>query len=164
MQDVLSWLKDSPLGDAMRNSPDLFPTCETFHFIGLCLLMGAMIIIDLRMLGLFRSASYASVLKLIPLAIVGFAINLITGACFIAGNPDLYFTNPAFILKLVLLGVAGLNALWFTLAEHRAISALSTSDSAPLPARLMAGLSLGVWIVILILGRLLPTFAPIGGG
>lgn len=164
MDTTLSWLRDSALGQAMRESPDLFPTCETFHFIGLSLLIGAMLAVDLRIMGWFSQTSYRSVLMLLPLAIVGFVINLVTGICFIASNPELYFTNPAFNLKLVLIAVAGANALWFTFAEHRKISDLDAAEPAPALARYMAGGSLAIWMLVLILGRMLPTFAPIGGG
>ncbi len=157
-------MRESPIGEAMRSSAGLFPACETAHFIGLSLLLGAMIAIDLRVLGFFRTTSYSSVLKLIPLAILGFAINLVSGACLIAANPELYFTNPAFYWKMALILVAGLNAAWFTVAEHSVIANLSAEDPAPAGARMMAATSLGVWVLVLLLGRLLPTFAPVAGG
>lgn len=164
MHPALTWIRETPLGEAMRNSTNLFPMCETLHFIGLSLLIGVMLVVDLRIMGRFPQTSYDSVLKLLPLAILGFAINLVTGICFIAANPELYFTNPAFIWKLALIGVAGANALWFTFAEHRTIAALPADQPAPPLARYMAGASIGIWIIVLILGRMLPTFAPIGGG
>jgi hypothetical protein len=164
MDPFLRWIRDTPLGDAMRETPGLFPASEMAHFIGLSLLLGVMIVVDLRILGVFRSAPYAAVLKLLPLAILGFAINLVSGILFIACNPFLYFTNPAFFVKLAVILLGGLNALWFTLAEHRQIAGLPSDAIAPLPARIMAGASLGMWILVIVLGRLLPTFAPAGGG
>ena len=164
MDPFLHWIRETPLGSAMREIPDLFPACETAHFIGLSLLLGAMIVVDLRILGLFRQTSYASVLKLLPLAILGFVINLLSGIAFIACNPFLYFTNNAFYLKLLVILLGGVNALWFTLAEHRVIAGLPNDASAPLPAKIMAGASLTMWLLVILLGRLLPTFASTGGG
>lgn len=164
MHPVLEWLRTSALGEAMRNSAGLFPTCESLHFVGLSLLLGAMLVVDLRILGAFREATYQSVLKLVPLAVIGFAVNLVTGVCLIAANPSLYFTNPAFQLKLVLIGIAGANALWFTLAEQRMIAALPRDAAAPPMARVLAAASLTIWIMVLGLGRMLPTFATVGGG
>lgn len=161
---ALDWMRATPLGRAMREIPDAFPASETAHFIGLSLLLGVMIVVDLRIIGLFRRTSYESVLGLLPLAVVGFAINLITGVCFIACNPYLYFTNPAFYLKLAVILVGGLNALWFTLAEHRQIAGLPNEAAAPTAARWMAGASLTLWLAVILLGRLLPTFASTGGG
>jgi hypothetical protein len=164
MDPMLRWIRETPLGDAMRETPGLFPACEIAHFVGLCLLMGVMIVVDLRILGMFRQASYSSVLKLLPLAVAGFAINLISGICFIACNPFLYFTNPAFFVKLALIGLGGLNALWFTFAEHKLIAGLPSEAAAPAPARIMAAASLIMWTLVLLAGRLLPTFAPVAGG
>lgn len=164
MDPILHWLRETPLGDAVRNMPGLFPATEMAHFIGLSLLIGVMLVVDLRILGAFRQTSYNSVLKLLPLAVLGFAINLISGVFFIAGNPYLYFTNPAFFVKLGVIALGGLNALWFTFAEHRQIAGLDSDATAPLLARVMAGASLAMWIAVILLGRLLPTFAPIAGG
>lgn len=164
MDPLLHWLRETPLGEVVREMPGLFPACEMAHFMGLSLLLGAMIVIDLRVMGMFRQVSYSAVLKLIPFAIAGFAINLVSGVCFIAGNPFLYFTNNAFYLKLLVIGLGGLNALWFTFAEHRQIAGLPNEAAAPLAARIMAGASLGMWLLVILLGRLLPTFASVAGG
>ncbi len=164
MDPLLRWLRDSPLGVVMRETPDAFSTCEMAHFIGLSLLMGVMIVVDLRILGVFRQTSYSSALKLLPLAVLGFVINLVSGVCFIATNPFLYFTNPAFYVKLVLIALGGLNALWFTFAEHKQIAGLPPEATAPALARIMAAASLVMWLVVLLAGRLLPTFAPVAGG
>lgn len=164
MDPLIRWIRDTPLGAAMRDSPDLFPACEMAHFMGLSLLMGVMIVVDLRILGVFKQTTYASVLKLLPLAVLGFAVNLISGICFIATNPFLYFTNPAFYVKLMLILLGGLNALWFTFAEHKLIAGLPSDATAPMPARVMAIASLVMWTLVLLAGRLLPTFAPVAGG
>ena len=148
----------------MRETPGLFPASEMAHFIGLSLLIGVMTVVDLRILGVFRQTSYASVLKLLPLAVFGFSINLASGIAFIAANPFLYSSNPAFFVKLVVILLGGFNAIWFTVAEHRQIAALPAEATAPLPARIMAGASLGMWFLVILLGRLLPTFAYTGGG
>jgi hypothetical protein len=164
MDPFLNWMRETPIGEAMRETPGLFPASEMAHFIGLSLLIGVMAVVDLRILGVFRQASYASVMKLLPLAVLGFAINVVSGVFFIAANPHLYSTNPAFYVKLVVILLGGLNALWFTFAEHRQLAGLPSDAAAPLPARIMAGASLAMWILVILLGRLLPTFAYTGGG
>jgi hypothetical protein len=164
MDPILHWAHATPLGAAMREIPDLFPACETAHFIGLSFLLGVMIVVDLRILGVFKQASYGAVLKLLPLAVPGFAINLASGIAFITCNPFLYFTNNAFYLKLFVILLGGLNALWFTFAEHRVIVGLPNDAPAPTLAKIMAGASFAMWLLVIVLGRLLPTFASTGGG
>jgi hypothetical protein len=164
MDPFLEWMRESPIGVAMRETPGMFPATEMAHFIGLSLLFGAMIVVDLRILGAFRQASYRSVFKLLPFAIAGFAINLVSGVFFILCNPVLYLTNPAFFAKLGVIALAGINALWFTFMENRQIVALPSEGTAPAHARIMAAGSLGMWLLVILLGRLLPTFAPVAGG
>jgi hypothetical protein len=164
MDPMITWLRETPLGVAMREMPGIFPATEMAHFIGLSLLMGVMIVVDLRILGAFRKTSYESVLKLLPFAVVGFAINLVSGIAFIACNPMLYLTNPVFFVKLGVIALGGLNALWFTFAEHKQIAGLPHDASASLLARVMAATSLAMWLLVILLGRLLPTFAPVAGG
>jgi hypothetical protein len=164
MNPFLNWIRATPIGEAMRETPGLFPATEMAHFIGLSLLIGVMTVVDLRILGVFRQTSYASVLKLLPLAVLGFTVNLASGIMFVAANPFLYSSNPAFYVKLSVILLGGLNAIWFTLAEHRQIAGLPSDAAAPPPARIMAGASLGMWVLAILLGRLLPTFAYTGGG
>ncbi len=71
MDPLLRWIRDTPLGHFMRETGNAFPVAEMSHFIGLSLLMGVMIVVDLRLLGVFKQASYSAVLKLLPLAVVG---------------------------------------------------------------------------------------------
>ena len=68
----------------------LSPLCEILHFVGLSLLMGAAFFIDLRLLGVIRGISVAATLEFAPWAMVGFAINLVTGLLFIWIDPSLY--------------------------------------------------------------------------
>jgi hypothetical protein len=126
--------------------------------------MGAMIVIDLRILGVLKKVPYAAAFKLIPVALVGFGINLISGICFICTNPALYFTNYAFFVKMIVILLGGLNALWFTLAEERKLAGMPAEATAPMGARIMAGASLTMWVMVILLGRLLPTFANTAGG
>ena len=110
---ILTAIGESWLGRTMHELTWLFGVLETVHFIGLCLLMGAMLLVDLRLLGLMRQAPLRSVLRLLPLAIAGFLANLVSGLGFFASSPEAYWSNPALKLKMVLVLLAGLNALYF---------------------------------------------------
>ena len=149
-------IHDSAIAETIRFSPWIFPALETSHFIGLCLLVGAMILVDLRLLGVLHKGSVKSVLRFTHLAIAGFAINLLSGIGFFISNPENYAQNPLFWAKMSLVLLAGLNVLWFELAERQPL--LAMPDSAVLPARtrVVAGLSLALWCGIIVLGRLLP--------
>lgn len=109
--EVLHWIKELPLGAAVRESRWLFAMGETLHFIGLCLMVGGLLIVDLRLLDFVRGVPMRAALAFLPFVIVGFAINLATGIEFFITDPFMYWPNPAFKLKLTLIMLAGLNAL-----------------------------------------------------
>jgi hypothetical protein len=161
--DILAWIASTRLGVATREIPWLFPTFETLHFIGLCILLGAMLIVDLRLLGRFRDVAPANVLKFSHVAAVGLAINLVSGIGFFASDPFNYWSNPAFQIKVLLLIVAFANIAWFELGARRRILALPVGEDTPLGTKLVGALSLTLWFAILILGRLLPDWEGAGG-
>src|SRR5258708_14408671 len=101
--EVLHWIKELPLGAAVRQSRWLFGLGETLHFIGLCLMVGGLLIVDLRLLGYIRRIPMRAALAFLPFVIVGFLINLATGIEFFVTDPFMYWPNPAFKLKLTLM-------------------------------------------------------------
>ena len=101
--DVLHWIKDLPLGAAVRQSRWMFATGETFHFFGLCLMVGGLMIVDLRLMGYIRRVPMRAALAFLPFVILGFLINLLTGIEFFMTDPFMYWPNPAFKLKMFLI-------------------------------------------------------------
>src|SRR5690606_20987461 len=70
------------VGNFISNTPWTWITSETLHFIGLSLLVGVVLLIDLRMFGVIKGISYATLDRLLPWAILGFGLNTITGMLF----------------------------------------------------------------------------------
>lgn len=79
---MLQAIHDTWLGDFTRQNSWLFTLGLILHFVGLCVLLGAMLVIDLRVLGVARRIPLDGALSLLPLAIAGFALNLLTGIVF----------------------------------------------------------------------------------
>ena len=71
----VQWLQATPVSPWINQSTWIWPLCETLHFIGLSLLLGVTGFFDLRLIGFFRRVSVAAAKDLMPLALVGFAIN-----------------------------------------------------------------------------------------
>src|SRR5260221_800941 len=128
---------------------------QVLHFMGLCLLFGVMLIVDLRLLGLFKRLPMKAVLAFLPLAVVGFVFMAASGWEFVTTNPKLYWTNPAFRMKMYLILIAGLNALFFTVYEHRHAALVGPNGETSYVTKVTAGLSLILWTAILLFGRLL---------
>lgn len=153
---VLDTLSESVVGHVMRDVFWMWPLFQNFHFIALCGLFGGLLAIDLRVVGVCRFIPMKGALSLIPFIIGCFAINLITGLAFFCGDPFRYTYNLSFQVKMVLILLAGLNALWFWLAEHKQLMVLADGEEADFQARLIAGLSLTLWVGVIIFGRLIP--------
>src|SRR5437588_13094174 len=156
--EILHWIRDTALGAEVRQSRWMFATGETLHFLGLSLLVGGILIVDLRILGFLRHISMRSALSFLPFVIIGFVINMLTGILFFTADPLMYWPNPAFRLKMLLILLAGLNAVLFMVLGRQRVLDLGDRESTGALAKVSAGLSLLLWLCVLLLGRLLPSF------
>src|SRR5258708_9079988 len=109
--EILHWVKDTWLGMTVSRSRWLFATGETFHFIGLCLMVGGLLIVDLRILGFLRRIPLLSAMAFLPFAIVGFLINFATGIALFFTHPLMYWPTPAVKLQRVLFLCAVISSL-----------------------------------------------------
>lgn len=154
---IIEWSSSSWLGQAGRDIFWVFPAAEVVHFIGLCLLMGSLLVIDLRLLGLGRRAvSIDAVMALLPFGLAGLALNLGSGIVFLCSYPENYWPSTAFQLKLVAIGLAGVNALWFKFAEAPRLVGTTDDFAAQARTKIVAALSLGLWTIVIVIGRFLP--------
>jgi hypothetical protein len=158
MAPLLQWIHDTWLGTVTREYSWIFTTGLIIHFIGLSLLLGAMLIVDLRLMGFPRQMPIAAALKFLPIAITGFVMNLLTGIVMVTFDPVGYWLNPAFRIKMILVLIAGLNALWFTLVEHRHVISRPETEGQAVMVKISAALSLSVWFIVMIFGRLIVAF------
>lgn len=131
----------------------LWPAAETVHFIGLCLLLGVVLLVNLRLLGVAKPVTFASLYPLLPVAIAGFGLNLLTGMLFFAGKPAMYMTW-VFYWKVALVVAGGINVLYFTLADE--VWAVGSGQDAPRTARMVAASAIAVWFGVLYFGHMLP--------
>ena len=133
-----------------------WPVLEILHFIGLSLLLGALLVIDLRMAGFFRRINIAGTHKMLPWVFAGFGINLVTGFLFLMGDPARYTANIGFWWKMFLVGLAGVNAIWFWIKINPVMTGWEPHADPPVIAKTIAWVSLGSWFGVLLLGRLIP--------
>jgi len=159
---ILRW----PSLESVMGTSWAWPTCETFHFIGLALLVGIVGMFDLRILGMAKRVPVAPLRQLLPWAAVGFVLCAVTGAMFVGGlganlrgdHPyDVLMRDIWLQLKLVFIFLAGVNLLAFYLTGvARTVNGLGPGDDAPLRAKVIAGSSLVLWVGVVWLGRLIP--------
>ncbi len=154
----MAWLQASPLGHAMRESGVwTYGVVNLIHILGIASLFGAVLVLDLRLLGIWPTVPLAAITRpTVPIAATGLAIAATSGICLLAtkateyvGNPFLYIKFPA--IALALLNVAALGRLpaW---KQHR------SRDLSPRERRTLAvfaGISLACWLTAITAGRMI---------
>jgi len=150
------WLGDTRVAEFVNDSFWAWPVLEDVHFLGLSLLVGAIGLLDLRMLGLAKAIPAAALHRFVPVGIAGFLLCLVTGALFFTSKPALYIHNPAFYLKMLFIVLAGLNVMVFYLVAFRDVERMGPGDSAPVAAKAIGAISLILWVGVICFGRLLP--------
>jgi hypothetical protein len=153
MHPILEWLHTSWLGQLMRDVPWLFPTFEGLHFVGMALLLGSIGIIDLRILGFAKGLPIGPLHRLLPLAFFGFALNVITGIAFVCSDPQSYWIVPAFRFKMLLILLAGANAIWFWIAILKHVDEWGPDVDASRTAKIISAASLLFWTGVVTGGR-----------
>jgi hypothetical protein len=156
MDAFVEWLKATPVSQTIVYKIWIWPLCETLHFIGLTLVIGIAGFFDLRLIGFFKQIAIDDARELMPLAVIGFLLNLTTGAVFLIGHPEQYVHNIAWWWKVGFLCLAGGNALIFMVAVGPTTVGLRPGADAPMAAKLIGAVSLVSWFGVLYFGRMLP--------
>ena len=151
-----SWPSPAAMGAAfVLDYPWVWPICEVIHFVGLCLLFGVMLIVNLRLAEFISGVPLADVNRLLPWGMAGLAINIITGMLFFLAAPEQYTQNGAFTWKMGLVLLGGLSVLYPTMLGGEADSTRGILHAA-VTRKLMAACSLLIWIGVIFFGRFLP--------
>ena len=152
-----NWIHATPLGWAAGGGIRwIEPACKTLHFIGLALLVGCAGVFDLRMLGMAKDLPLGPLQRLMPYAILGFIINLVTGIIFFAANPFQYIDNVTFWLKMLFIVLAGINVIVFYVTGlYRKVGPVGAGQDVPFSAKMVAAASLFLWLGVMYWGRML---------
>jgi hypothetical protein len=132
--------------DWIVSSPFAYPALEAAHIVGIALLLGSLVVFELRVWGAGAAIAQEGLARLaLPVTLAGFALAALSGGLMFWSQSEELLANRAFLVKMALLVVAGSNALLFHwrggLAAHDRI------------ARAQAVLSLAVWIAVIVCGR-----------
>jgi hypothetical protein len=127
------------------------------HIVGLSLLVGPIVALDLRLLGIGRAVSVAALSRtLTPLAITGLALQVVSGLLLFTADASALIGNPVFQIKAVLLILGLANAVAFRRIWRNALD--GWDQSPPALGRLQAALSIVFWLGVAISGRLIAYF------
>ncbi|MEZ5491619.1 MAG: DUF6644 family protein [Gammaproteobacteria bacterium] len=139
---------------ALSSIPGFPPIIQTVHILGIAVVMGSIVLLNLRILGLVLPSQSVTEMtsRVMPWLWWALASNFISGAFFVFGRPNRYFNNPVFAWKLGLLLPAIALALYFCLM-HRKYAGYWEEPGRKWMARGIALLSLGLWILVVFAGR-----------
>jgi hypothetical protein len=152
----LVWLEASGVAVAMRQWLWLYPAVEIAHILGFVVLVGAAVFFDLRLLGRSRDVPVSGLERhLLTWARWSLALVVPTGALMFVAHATEMAANPAFRLKLVLIGAAFVNAAIFHRWPFRSVGDWDTEVPAPRAARVAGVVSLVLWAGVIACGRLL---------
>ena len=149
----LEWLQFTPLASFVAETLWAYPLFETLHTLGMALLMGSLGLINFRILGYKAELPIAGTLDFLPLAWVGFSVNLVSGLALFTSDAVYFWSSTTFKIKLVLILLAGINA--FLLSQSVFREARAGGGSPGSVARLLAGSSLVFWVGAIVAGRLI---------
>lgn len=151
--EFFAWLETTAIANTIRTVAWVYPALETSHYIGLAMLVGGIMVIDLRLLGVAKTLPLASVIGLLPWVWAGFIVNALSGSLIFIYGATNFAASGAFQLKMVLMVVAGINAMIFTLAAARSGDQWFDAASVPVPIKLIATASFLLWLGVVTAGR-----------
>jgi hypothetical protein len=160
---ALAALEASGLGQAMRQWLWLYPSVEIVHILGIGLLFGSIAVLDLRLLGFSRGISVKRLAShVLPWTAASFALIIPSGLAMFTAHATEFVQSEVFVLKMLLILGAGLNAALFHTVTFRTADVWDSEEMRKLPpppsARAAGAISLLLWIAVISCGRLLAYF------
>lgn len=158
LMDLFAAIEQGALGQTMRSSPLLYPLVNVAHVLGLALLVGPIVMLDLRLLGLSRRLPLRLLVQhLLPWSIFGLVVMVASGFLLFVAEATAYAVNSVFQIKMALVAAGIVNAIVFELIALRSWRDWENSAVPPF-CRLLAFLSLLIWPLVAVSGRLIAYF------
>jgi hypothetical protein len=154
MSPYIDWLQNTWLSNSIRDTL-WFPAIETVHLFGLVTLLGTTLALDLRLMDIgLRGRPVSRLMKgLLPWTWTAFFVMVLTGSGLFISDPMRFFYNVSFRIKMVLIVLAGLNALVFQLTAYRSVDKWDVNTATPRGAKIAGFCSLVLWFSVVAAGR-----------
>jgi len=156
IRSLFEWLEALPTSTALRESLNGFPIILTSHVVGMCLFLGLIIMMDLRLAGIgLRQTPFSEVQRrLFPWQVFGLVVTSVTGFLLFYSQPMRYYGKLLFWIKLALMALAGVNALYFHMTTYRSVNRWDRDVVLPFGDKFAGVMSLILWAGVVIFGRL----------
>jgi hypothetical protein len=157
LQPVWEALEASPVGDFVASSSWAFPTIECIHVIAIVTVVGTVMIMDLRLLGLASKSCAVTEISsdTLPWTWGAFVLAAISGSLLFVSKAHIYMIDPWFLWKMGLIVVAGVNMGIFHFFTWKSVHAWNSDCAVPLAGKIAGGLSLFFWVLVVFCARLI---------
>ncbi len=152
---IAQWLQDLPFAQWVSTSSVAFPWIESCHVLCMTTVVGAITIVDLRLLNLTsRSRTVTQISNdLLPFTWCAFALAAFTGSMLFVSKATEYVVDFPFQLKMLTMAAAGINMLIFHFTAYKRVASWDGGADTPKAAKIAAGLSLLFWATVIVAGR-----------
>jgi len=159
IHSALEFLQSLPLSEAMRSEQPstewVFTFVETIHVLALTIVFGSIAMVDLRLLGwTARDSAVAGLMReTVPWTWGAWMVAAISGSLLFISKAMSYASNLDFQLKFACMALAALNMAAFHFGPYRTVASWDTAPKPPQSARIAGGLSLLLWVGVIVFGR-----------
>ncbi len=153
---LVNFLQDTALAEFVSRSLWAYPFLESVHLIGLAFVVGAVAMLDLRLIGLSRALPIRGLAAhILPWVRFAFILVTISGILLYISDAEYYTFKVVFWVKIGLIVIAGLNAFLFHRGIYNEVDNWNENNKAPARVRVTGAVSLFVWMGVIVAGRLL---------
>lgn len=152
---IFYWLESSQLATIVGASLWGYPIALTCHSVGMAIMVGIVVMVDLRVAGCFSSLSFSGMHKAIKIAWWGFVLNVISGFALFSSQASYFVTHKAFLIKIVAILLAAINAFILQKMLKMYASHWDAGEAIPAKAKQLALSSMALWLIAVIFGRLI---------
>ena len=131
-----------------------FVPWQTVHFFGFSLIFGTALAVSMRVLGFWKSMSFAAVHRLLPVGVFGVVMNVFSGMLILQADSSRYLNAITFVPKTIFIAIGAIAVLYFSVSER--LWNVKAGEDAPMAAKWVAALVLISWAVVIMGGRLIP--------
>jgi len=155
MYPYLEALQNTWLSALIRDTKWSYPAIEVVHLFGIVTMLGTMLAFDLRLMNVWLSRWPVSLVmnRLLPWTWTAFAVMIASGTALFISDPLRFYYNVSFRIKLVLIVLAGLNAIVFQVTAFRTMGRWDLSVDTPRGAKAAGFLSIVLWFGVVAAGR-----------
>ena len=158
--EIFTWLESTSLAIWIGESLWGYPIALTAHSVGMAIMVGIVMVVDLRVAGYFSSLSFVGLRRAIKIAWCGFVVNVISGFSLFTSQASYFATHTAFLIKIAAIMLAAINAYMLQKLLSERAEQWDQGVAVESKAKFLAISSMSLWVVAIIAGRLI---AYVGG-